>query len=105
MARRKSSMTSAPAVAVAIFGDAYGTKEPVAPESFTRSQSNGLDWEGMYAAGENSNGFRATNPNGTLSDQGNGDNQSQYYSENKGNGKRWSPPLNWAKNGGNRTGE
>lgn len=101
MARRRQNIV-VPVVSVE-FGS-FG-KEPDAPESFTRSQSRpNLDWEGLYGAGENSNGFRAQQPNGTSHAQGNGSNRDDWM--NRANGSRWSPPINWNAPGRrNRTGE
>lgn len=109
MARRRNrpaSTTSVVGIAIGFDGDPYGPRDPVAPERFYRSQSQpNIDWPGLVGQGENSNGYRSVTPNGTLTDQGNGWNQPQYYTSNRGNGRRWSPPINWGKNGGNRTGE
>jgi hypothetical protein len=107
MARRKTLPPPAAMVGIEIGFGAFSGREPVAPESFTRSQSTpNVDWEGLYGTPENPNGFTATNPNGSQHDQGNGDNQRPYWSENRGNGQRWSPPVNWNGPGRrNRTGE
>lgn len=109
MARRRNrpaSTTSVVGISIGFDGDPYGPRDPVAPESFYRSQSRpNFDWPGLVGAGENSNGYRATNPNGTLTDGGPGWNQSTYWSNNKMNGQRWGGrPVNFGKNG-NRSGE
>lgn len=109
MARRRNragSTTSVVGITLGFNGDPYGPRDPVAPESFYRSQSSSnFRFADLVGDDENSNGLRMTNPNGSLHESGNGWNQSAYYSSNKGNGKKWSPPINWGKNGGNRTGE
>lgn len=102
MARRKTEV-----VGIAIgFDD--GRRDPVAPESYNRSQSRpNIDWNGLVGAGENSNGFRAVTPNGTASDNGNGVNQEHWGWGGSLNGDRWNGRnLNWNKTGrANRTGE
>lgn len=106
MAKRRSS---APAIGVAIgtisFGD--GMRAPVAPESFNRSQSNSnLRFADLVGGGENPNGFTAQTPNGVAHVSGVGDNQQRWGWRDKANGERWNgQDLNWAKHGGNRTGE
>ena len=110
MARRRAGNVMAiamPVLAQPAADLGYGSREPAAPQGFTRSQSDpNIDWPTLVGPGENSNGLRMTNPNGTLCEEGNGWNQSQYFSENTMNGRRWSPPIDW--NGPrkrNRTGE
>ena len=85
MARRRSghvTATAAPVLAVDV-GFGYGSREPIAPEGFVRSQSDSnINWPGLVGQGENSNGLRMTSPNGTVCEEGNGWNQSKYFSEN-----------------------
>ena len=82
-------------------------RDPVAPERFFASASSpNIDWPGLVARGENSNGYTAQNPNGTQHVSGNGWNDTPWGKwDMKANGERWSGPIDWAKNGGNRTGE
>jgi len=107
MARRRSGTVTTVGVPVLAVDAAfeYGRRDPVAPESFNRSQSNpNVDWAGLVGQSENSNGFRATNPNGTLCESG-GPFDTWNSWGNRGNGRRWNGNVDWAKNGGNRTGE
>lgn len=112
MARRKHTTTtiatSTPAVGIAIGFEPnpYG-RDPVAPRRFFGSQSQpNIDFPGLVGAGENDLGFTSQGPNGTQHVSGNGNNQSPWDNWNrKANGRRWTPPVDWAKNGGNRTGE
>ncbi len=107
MARRKSETVATP-VAIGLFGD--GMREPVAPESFNRSQSNpNFRFANLVGPGENSNdphGFTAITPNGVAHDGGAGNNQERYSWDRNANGARWKgQDLDWSKHGGNRTGE
>jgi hypothetical protein len=84
----------------------HGPTDPVAPESYFRSQSNpNIDWEGLVPANPDNPRYTAQTPNGSASNEGNGYNQPQYNWHPQATGKRWSPPVNWSKHGGNRTGE
>ena len=102
MARRRSSEV----VAAPFSFEPIGPREPVAPESFYRSQSNpNIDWGNLAGAGENPNGFTSQTPNGTQHVSGNGTNERPYRWHGDADGKRWNGPVDWAKNGGTRTGE
>ena len=100
MARRKSIE-----VAVApISFEPFAGRDPVAPESFNRSQSSpNVDWDGLVGNGENTQ-YTAQTPNGTAHESGNGANNEWSWGP-PANGRRWGGRVNWAKNGGNRTGE
>jgi hypothetical protein len=106
MAKRKSETAATAGIAIGFsFGD--GMREPVAPESFNRSQSRpNLRFANLVEFGENPNGFTSITPNGVGHDNGLGHNQDRWGWSNKANGERWSGQnLDWAKRGGNRTGE
>ena len=102
MARRRSGVsTPAP-----MFDVDTGPRAPVAPESFYASQSkSNIDWGGMVGSNPDNPRFTSQTPNGAQSNEGNGHNQRSWSWGPKSNGDRWSPPVDWAKNGGNRTGE
>jgi hypothetical protein len=108
MARRRASEVPAPATAP--WDDVYGQRAPCAPESYFRSASKpNIDWDGLVGAGENPNGFTAQVPSGTQHVSGNGNNQTRWSRWDKNaDGERWNggrSGIDWARNGGNRTGE
>ena len=101
MARRKDVAAPSPA-----FVDMFADRDPVAPESYHRSQSQpNIDWAGLVSRDGENRQFTAQTPNGTLHESGNGANQNWSWGPDA-NGARWSGRVNWNKSGRvNRTGE
>ena len=101
MARRKSST---PEMTVATF-EPFAGRDPVAPESYNRSQSQpNVDWAALVGQGENTQ-YTAQTPNGTAHESGNGENRNWCWGPDA-NGPRFGGRVNWNKNGrANRTGE
>lgn len=104
MPRRRTAI----AANIAIGIDNFGARDPVAPESYSRSQSNpNIDWPELVSkTGENSR-LTIQTPNGTAHEFGNGENQTAWESwNNKANGPKWSGRVDWNRHGKvNRTGE
>lgn len=102
MARRRSVE-----IACAPYDPMASVRDPVAPERHLQSQSlpNLPPPMNAVAAGENPNGFTAQTPNGTSHAGGNGTNQRGWFWVRRADGERWNGPVNWAKNGGDRSGE
>jgi hypothetical protein len=103
MARRKDM-----GIAIAVgFDD--GRRDPVAPESFSGSQSQpNADWPGLIASNPDNPRYTAVTPNGVAHQDGNGHNQTPFGNWNKrASGERWQPgSINWDRYGrANRTGE
>jgi hypothetical protein len=99
MARRKDM-----GIAIAVgFDD--GRRDPVAPESFSGSQSQpNIDWPGLIAANPDQPRFTSQVPSGTQHDEGQGSNEWSW--SNRANGRRWSGGVDWNRHRrSNRTGE